>query len=180
MIYIVEGPDRVGKSTFINAMRSNIKNPRIIVIHSSKPPPLKNTYAIETWTYSYYNALINAVIELHNNGYDVILDRSWFSEYVYGPMYRNVHIDNELIESKCVGIHDNIKLCLLIDSAENLLSREDGESDARNMNDKLVEISLFERIYKGSIVNKKLMINWNNEQFNNENIETLANTFINM
>lgn len=180
MIYIVEGPDRVGKSTFINAMRANIKNPRIIAIHSSKPPTLENTYAIETWTYSYYNALINAVISLHNDGYDVILDRSWLSEYVYGPMYRNVHVDIECIESKLIGVIDNIKLCLLIDTAENLLLREDGESDARNMADKLVELSLFETIYKRAIVNKKLMINWNNEEFNNENVDVLANKLINM
>ena len=70
MIYVVEGLDRCGKSTFIDFLRSQIKNPKIMVIHSGKPP--KNVDA-EIWTRQYYGNLMNEITNLSNKGYDIII-----------------------------------------------------------------------------------------------------------
>ena len=169
MIYVIEGPDRVGKSTVIDRLRRSITNPKLLVIHSSRPPIGVDTYL---WGIDHFNMLLQNAINLNDNGYDIILDRSWLSETVYGPLYRDTNIPIDVMEH---GIDDttNIKLLLLIDSPSNLCKREDGESDGTSVIDKQNEIDLFNRAYLLSAIKDKFIVDWTYKIFNNESIENI-------
>ena len=86
-LIIIEGPDRAGKGTLIDALRNQIKSPFVTVIHSGKPP--KNTDNPENWSYLYNHNLLSTIKRIDNNDF-IILDRSYIGEYVYGPIYRDI------------------------------------------------------------------------------------------
>lgn len=75
MFIIFEGPDGAGKTTMINKMKEQY--PEAIVTAFGKPPENIDQFI---W---YSSALLAAKPEeVH------ILDRSWYSELVYGPIMR--------------------------------------------------------------------------------------------
>ena len=169
MIYVVEGLDRCGKSTFIDFLRSQIKNPKIMVIHSGKPP--KNV-DVEKWTRSYYGNLMNEINDLSYKEFDIILDRSWIGELVYGPIYRNVHI--KIHELEC---YIDTKQCILltfVDSAENALSRDDGLSMSTDYQNKLYEIESFKAAHDSSYIQSKYMIDWSIIDFSENLLKNFA------
>lgn len=95
MIYIVEGPDGVGKTTLANAIAEKVKGH---VLHS--------TYQ-KGWDIKAYHESIIANAKLLNEYQDVIIDRWAPSEWVYGNVFRNgasydVHIMCEAIN----GMYD--------------------------------------------------------------------------
>lgn len=169
MIYVVEGLDRCGKSTFIDFLRSQIKNPKIMVIHSGKPP--KNVNA-EIWTRQYYGNLMNEITDLSNKGYDIILDRSWIGELVYGPIYRNVKIN--IGELECFVDTKSCILLTFIDSAENALSRDDGLSLSTDYQSKLYEIESFKAAHDSSYISSKYMIDWSIIGFSEDLLKNFA------
>lgn len=171
MIYVVEGLDRCGKSSFIDVLRSHIKNPKILVIHSGKPP--KDVDPKE-WSIEYYDFLISKSLEMSFFGYDIILDRAWFGETVYGPIYRNTNIRLDRLEHEIFDYKDNFRLFMFIDSPENLLNREDGLSFSININDKQNEIDSFVKSFNDTKLSNKILIDWNHQKFTKEFLNQLA------
>lgn len=171
MIYVVEGLDRCGKSSFIDVLRSHIKNPKILVIHSGKPP--KDVDPKE-WSIEYYDQLIGRSIFLNEHGFDIILDRAWLGEMVYGPIYRKTNISLSRLEEQLFCYEDIFKLFVFVDSAENLLSREDGLSHSSNINDKQNEINSFIQSFENTKVINKKLIEWNHQEFTKEFLNQLA------
>lgn len=178
MIYVIEGPDRAGKSSFIDRLRNKIANPNILTIHSSRPPSCIPKDEIAEWTVMYYKQLLENVLELSSKGYDIILDRSWISECVYGHIYRNVRIPQGLLECTFYGEEDNFTLCYLYDSAVNLIAREDGESDATNIDQKQDELDAFDRFLKSSTITNVVRIDWTVENFNKTTLDYFANKIV--
>ena len=170
MIYVVEGPDRAGKTSFIEVLRKNITNPNTLVIHSSKPPKVDK---LEEWTIAYYKQLIETSIDLSRKGYTIILDRSWISEYVYGPLYRNIDINIDIPENA----YDEFHIVLLIDSADNLLSREDGQSHVINLEGKNNEINAFTNIVKQSNIYYTIC-DWSKIEFNSIVLNDIATSIL--
>lgn len=175
MIYVVEGIDRCGKTSFIDILRSKITNPKILVIHSAKPP--KNVDP-KSWSIEYYDQLISRAIFLSEEGFDVILDRAWLGEMVYGPIYRNTNISLNRIEEQLFSFEDIFKLFLFIDSPENALSREDGNSISDKIEHKRQEIESFINAFNGSTVLDKTLVDWSNTEFNNDFLNKLADKAI--
>lgn len=157
MIYVIEGLDRCGKTTFSTYLRNFIKNDKIIAIHSAKPPKGVDNYE---WTIKYYNNLINVCLNLNEQGFDIILDRSWLGEMVYGPLYRNTNIELSQLENSIKNNIDQFKLFLFIDSVENVLSRDDGLSHSINVTNKLYEIESFKTAFDSSLINSKYVFDW--------------------
>lgn len=178
MIYVIEGPDRCGKSTFINHLRNNILNPRQLIIHSSKPPKELFGDLLQRWTMIYYNELINNAIKLNNEGFDIILDRSWISETVYGPLYRNLSLPLNVLEHAIGENSHMFKLCIFQDDPIKLLSREDGESDAQNINDKTKELAAFTSAYSQTVIKKQFKFNWSDLPFRKDVLEEYAKIVI--
>lgn len=171
MIYVVEGLDRCGKSSFIDILRSHIENPLLLVIHSGKPP---RNVDPKKWSIDYYDQLICRAIHLNSEGYDIILDRAWLGEMVYGPIYRNTHIDQSHIEEHLFLFEHLFKIFLFVDSPENALSREDGNSISDKIEHKRQEIESFIDAFNKSIVKDKILIDWSTTEFTKEFLNQLA------
>ena len=170
MIYIIEGLDRCGKTSFIDVLRNQIKSPYIFTIHSTKPPGSVN---YKEWSKKYYTNLISRIVNLSLQGNIIILDRSWIGETVYGPIYRNTNIPLSYFDSLIKGYVHLFKLFLFIDSPENLISREDGNSLSTQNIDKIKnEVELFKRAFDKSIIfdHNKHLINWENIEFSKEKL----------
>lgn len=170
MIYIIEGLDRCGKTSFIDVLRNQIKSPYIFTIHSTKPPSNVN---YEEWSKKYYTNLISRIVNLSLQGNIIILDRSWIGEAVYGPIYRNTNIPLSYFDSFIKDHVHLFKLFLFIDSPENLISREDGNSLSTQNIDKIKnEVELFKRAFDKSIIfdHNKHLINWENIEFSKEKL----------
>ena len=73
MIYIIEGVDGTGKSTMANliadATRTNI-------MHMEQPVD------------SAPGVMFSSYMDIITNHKDLILDRAWYSEMIYGPVFR--------------------------------------------------------------------------------------------
>ena len=171
MIYVIEGLDRCGKTTFIDILRSRIKNPNILVIHSGKPP--KDIDAAD-WTLKYYNSLITKSMELAKSGYDIILDRSWLGESVYGPLYRNIDIGLPKLEHKLLWNENLYRMVVFTDSVNNLLIREDGKSLSSSVDMKEKEITGFKNAFDQSVISNKHYINWGANKFTTSFLNSLA------
>lgn len=177
-LYVIEGQDRCGKSSLVNALRKNIKNPKIAVMHSSKPPAGVD---VVDWTVTYYYNLLDQAINMVNEGWDVILDRSWLGESVYGPIYRNVNIGLKTMEEGCldrIGAIDS-RLIVMVDDASSIASRSDGESMSDDLNFLEKERAAFLVAYENTIVRNKEIVDWSYEEFSSKYIEELALEMIN-
>lgn len=91
MIFILEGPDGSGKSTLAKKLSEQTG---YSVVHMSAP-------TTEQEKAEMYNMYRQAVLE----SFDVIFDRSWYSEMVYGPVMRG---------ASCISFEDMYQLELLL------------------------------------------------------------------
>lgn len=74
MVIIIEGPDGSGKTTLANMLSTQTGYP---IIHNVQPKTPEEK--AEMW---------RSYIELIKSGRNLILDRAWYSEMVYGPIMR--------------------------------------------------------------------------------------------
>lgn len=80
MLIIVEGPDGAGKSTFVEALdRALWKGRRGCVLVNHKAAPRRPALEEYARDLSFYRP---------GGDVDLVLDRSWWSEEVYGPRWR--------------------------------------------------------------------------------------------
>jgi hypothetical protein len=171
-VYIVEGQDRCGKGTLVDILRKSITNPKILVIHSAKPP--KNVDP-EAWTVSYYNSLKETITYLYTFGYDIILDRSWIGETVYGPIYRNVHIPLPKLELDPAIPQE---LIIMVDDPSSIASRSDGLSMSDNLAFLESERKAFVEAYFNSALKTKELIDWEYESYSKSKLEGFAKSMI--
>lgn len=100
--------------------------------------PPKDVTDLDSYMYNEYMQLVNSIILYNNeNAYDVvIIDRCWYSEYVYGHIYRGRTFDklSKIVvdaEAKLLEAidYDNISLILLNANEINFMVKyEDGFS----------------------------------------------------
>ena len=176
-IYVIEGQDRCGKSSLSDQLRSQIKNSKILMIHSGKPP---RSVDPEQWTREYYSALSDAIVASHVQGYDVILDRSWIGETVYGPIYRDVHIPLDQLEDKLTRYERfmDVVLVLMTDAPSNLISRSDGLSLSDDLVKLGAERELFLSAFNSSSIHTKLLIDWSTQDFSQATLSKYAQELI--
>ena len=158
-IYIIEGQDRCGKTSLTNMLRSRIKNPKVVTIHSSKPPIGVD---VVEWTLEYYNNLINTAQNLWSQGFDVILDRAWLGEVVYGPLYRNTKITLADLEAplKYTSNPEAFELLVLTDDAVSIAGRADGLSISDDVDFLRLEEKYFKAAYEDTTLVNKRYVNW--------------------
>ena len=77
MIYIIDGPDGAGKSTLAQTIHA--ASPGSKVLHFGAP-------ATSEEAANYWLTYLQVIEE--NEGQTLILDRSWYSDLVYGPVMR--------------------------------------------------------------------------------------------
>lgn len=83
IITVIEGPDGAGKSTIAWNLYS-ASPAGSTLIHNDVPPP--DTTSLEL--YRFYMAQLKVAVRDRERGYSTIIDRSYLSEVIYGPIYR--------------------------------------------------------------------------------------------
>lgn len=108
MILIVEGSNKVGKTTFINTLANILEADGIRVEIQNKRPAKNNEYEVtkekmaDITKDDFINALRKSLANVnYNNVY--IFDRSYISEYVYGKKYRGYENDEVLKLDKFIS-----------------------------------------------------------------------------
>lgn len=153
-IIIVEGQDRCGKSTLIKSLRKHIQNPKVLTLSSSSPP----SFDTKEWSKKHYKEMIDLSIDLAWDGWTIIADRFHIGETVYGPIFRND--DSSYIWEFDEHYRNNpdVWLITIVDYAEDLIARDDGQSNEKNRDDfEVVRLSFIDSHRKSSIKNKILI-----------------------
>jgi len=167
---IIEGLDRTGKSTLIEGICKFYEYDNIMVRHCGKPPKKIKLDEVYKWQMQCFikEGKLNEYI--HNTEFNefnyyenkIIYNRYYLGEYVYGILYREykeefiAHRIKEF-ESQYINF-TNTYLITLIADPEFLMNNEDGNSFAKNLEQKSQEIELFKSIHeKSSIINKLLL-----------------------
>lgn len=191
-VFVIDGLDNTGKTTVINYLKEVYKDYKIQQFYC--PGPINETTKEGKWFHQHrmYMDMLENILEYNNTGeYDIVIyDRGWFSEYVYGQIYRErpedyIRYDNRHIEKilkETIGF-DNVYLIMLMsDNIDFLIKYEDGKSLSKVKEDLLnKEIELFKRGFSLSSIKNKLMLYVNNgEEFKpREEIKDTIYNFIN-
>lgn len=161
-LIIFEGQDRVGKTTLIKSLRKMIKNPKVIGLASSSPP----SDVTDDWSYTHYYKLMGMTELLLQTGWTVIMDRFHIGETVYGPIYRKSKTDYIWdYESEIFGDNPNIWLITLVADPEDLVARDDGESNEASIAEYKKTKDAFEESHHRSSIQNKLLINVSKQGF---------------
>ena len=163
MIILMDGLDNTGKSTQIKLLMKHLIDKPTHVIHYSA---ISGITPEQSYKYSQqlYNNMFHMMSEASAFDRNLIFDRSHIGEYVYAPLYRNYSgkyvFDIEKKYSKSIFFND-IVLFILIDKAENVISREDGYSFSTDIKNKQKEIDGFKEAYELSCIKNKHLIDTN-------------------
>jgi thymidylate kinase len=180
-LIILEGGDRLGKSTLIKGLCEHYNYDNVIIRHFGKPP--KGMSPQETLTFQ-FKCFTNEARLVHDikrafaytkyNYYEdiVIWNRAHLGEYVYSQMFRNGNpkeLKEKLLffEHFHFGIHEHEKLqvYLILLTADPIffLQKEDGNSFSKTLVEKTKELELFDKAFEFSLIENKLRYKVNNE-----------------
>jgi len=156
-IVIIEGPDRVGKDTQIQAIRNHFNGDLWQVLHYSKPPKLDNAddYIL------YQSSLFNQMFGLSTVVPKLILNRSHIGEAVYAN-YRGYDgsyvfdIEKQWVDEES---DDATVVIILVTDADQLLKRDDGDSFYKNIEEAESEVGRFIAAYHSTSFTNKHLIN---------------------
>lgn len=141
-LYIIEGPDNTGKTTLSQGIfkyytEQGVPADRILVTHFGVPEGNTPEKQAKNADNSYLDFAYTISDKKFQRKWDVIiLDRAWYGEYVYGPIYRNrkkedVAMMIRNVEDIIMNNMDpeNIKLIVTtVDNVGFLDAHEDGKS----------------------------------------------------
>lgn len=158
-VVIIEGTDNSGKNTLISGLLDHYKT--ATVIHCDKPPYIDNSVNDIYQDMSFFQIAIDIINKKYNTDI-VILNRSWIGEYIYGCLYRFrkdadvldmiFKIERALIESNI-----DVKYIQLMSNYECYINNDDGKSISYDRDIVENEIKRFERTYRSSILDKKMI-----------------------
>lgn len=167
---IICGLDRVGKNSLIKGMCEHYEYDNVCVRHCAKPPKNVATDDVYKWQMSCFmkeGNLSQCIKSLENDEHQyyenvLIYNRYYLGEYVYGIMYRNyrkefISAKIEEFERQYVDINNTFLITLLAEP-QFIMSKEDGNSFATNVTEKIREIDLFKEVHEKSLIKNKLII----------------------
>jgi len=178
MILLFEGVDCVGKTSLVNGIISEqtIKinyNDHFILLERLRNInviPSNRTYEIDKFSIMTELTYLKALHDRMN----LILDRSYFSHYVYALTRRGYELNFIKEVDKELSLLD-VKLFLItadFDILKNRLIKEHDEISLKNI---VKESNLMFRLYNRSLIKSKYVIKNNNgEDFNNNINEILS------
>lgn len=162
-IIIIEGQDNTGKDTLINKLKSLLKD--VDIIHCEKPESTNNKDAALEQDSLFFDII--SVILKSSNEHNILLNRAWYGEYVYGCIYRGRSDDDvkqliyiiENIIKEHKELHDDFDIYYInmYCDSENLLYNND---DGKSLSDAKIELlkeeaRRFKEIFDYSSLNKK-------------------------
>ncbi len=173
---IIEGGDNLGKNTLIKNLSDYYNFDNVIIRHFGKPPKLfvESMSPLEFQIQCFYKEaqIADYIRQLENDEYNyyeniLIWNRSHLGEYVYSQMFRGE--DPEKIEiylnnyesANLINNPDEIFLILLTADPSFFLSKEDGKSFSKNIEEKTKELKLFNEVFEKSLIDNKLILKVN-------------------
>ena len=171
---IIEGGDRLGKSTLIEGISKHFNYDNVSIRHFGKPPKVfpEGISPLEFQAKCFWKEahLLESIRQMENDEYCyyenvVIWNRAHLGEYVYGQMFRGQdpkELENYLHNFEIrhlVDKSDETFLVLLTADPKFFLSKEDGQSFSQNLKDKTIELALFDDIFEKSQIDNKLRLN---------------------
>ena len=163
--YIIEGLDRLGKSTLVSSIQNELGF--FQSIHFGKPQLLKfyetkdNDGFVSNGksAFLYQRASFDNMFRILNSTARVIFDRAHLGECVYSPIYRNYSGDYvyDLERDHGMASNDTTKLILLV---ENMSISEHFVDDGLSFDitKRQQEQDLFEEAFHKSIIKNKQII----------------------
>lgn len=153
MKYIIEGIDRLGKSTLVDGILHT--RGYHLVIHYDKPKKLDKYNLEHAHPYQIYQQKVNDNMFklIETPGLDIIFDRGHLGECVYAPLYRQ-YSGEYVFGMESMTYLSDVKLILLTTSNFDICV-DDGESF--NFANKEQEQQLFIDAYNKSIMNKVMI-----------------------
>jgi thymidylate kinase len=137
-IFIIEGLDRLGKSTLIQGIRDELgyyevihfNKPQRLAIYDGKATTEGEVNKLQSFYYYQYTSFENMMLLMRSNA-NIIFDRAHLGEVVYSPLYRNYSGDYvfELEKQYSIGDLETVRLILLVedfDKAKHFV--DDGNS----------------------------------------------------
>lgn len=122
--FLIDGLDRLGKSSLIQGIRDELGY--FEIIHFSKPQTLKvydelstnegEFNKLQSYYYYQYYSFAN-MMKLLESDAKIIFDRTHLGEFVYSPMYRSYSGEYifELEKNYAIDCLDNVRLILLVE-----------------------------------------------------------------
>ena len=184
-LIIIEGGDRLGKSTLIEGIGQHFNWDNVCVRHFGKPPKGMETidalhFQLECFDIDFHllNEIKKRSLMKHHAYYSetVIWNRSHLGEFVYSQMFRNKDPEKikgnfgqtlgELVQHNLINLEWYLKKDLDIQSylitltadPEFFHSKEDGNSFSQKLEDKTKELELFKEAHEFSTIKNKLLI----------------------
>lgn len=170
MVYIIEGIDRLGKSTLIDGLLNELGYH--LYIHYEKPIHLDkyNSYkgdALEKYQYETYLSMF----QLIESNVNIIFDRGHLGEVIYSPLYRNYSGDYVYTLEKSHNTK-NCRLVLLTTSNFNI-QEDDGLS--HNWDNREKEQNMFINAFTKSNIKDKVLIDVHNGNGNFKSKKEILN-----
>jgi len=169
---IIEGGDRLGKSTLIEGISRHFNYDNVSIRHFGKPPKVFpegfTPLSFQMECFFKEGHLLNRISQMENDEFCyyeniVIWNRAHLGEYVYGQMFRGAdpkQITNALknFEERFLIQNEETVLILLTAEPEFFLSKEDGQSFSQDLKDKTAELKLFDEAFEASTLDNKMRL----------------------
>lgn len=169
-LIIFEGPDRVGKDSYIAELSSHVSN--YTIRHWSFPQGLDNDDKTDWQKKTFLEEFVHyahAQIQLRNHTF--FWNRAHLGELVYGKIYRDSNPDAWVLQmEETFGFDTNpdIYLIHLTADPEFLVKQDDGKSYSGELEKKKKEAEAFEKAVADSKIINKLTVKVNTNQDYND------------
>jgi len=175
-LIILEGQDGLGKNTLIKGICEHFHYDNVTIRHFSKPPKELTTQEAIDFQFKCFTNEAKLVHEIKEKFsytryryFDnvIIWNRSHLGEFVHGQLFRNE--DPKEIKDKLLFFENlyfssyeqkMIQICLItmIAEPEFTLSKEDGQSFSKNLEEKKKELELFQEAHEFSTIKNKYFL----------------------
>lgn len=155
-LIIIEGPDRTGKDTLIDKLKTHYTTDNIIHFTGAKEPLNKCDNTIQQM-----HKFTNSYLEIKNTNNNItIWNRSFIGQFVYGQIYqKNYQIDWLYDIDEALALLDiEIYLVLLRGDSEFLFHNDDGHSISNSIVDIEQEQEYFKWFYNCTKIQNKILV----------------------
>lgn len=168
-LIVIEGPDNTGKTRLVSNLVKyyNQNNKRVTTLHFRAPHGETNEIcAQKIYDFDIQVAKNLARLEKENKFDVVILDRSWYSEYVYGQIYRGrtAHdiLAKDIRDTEDIiinNIEDTAFVMTVGHDPKFVLNHEDGKSLSKGDQELILqEFAYFDTLFDNVSLDRKMKL----------------------
>jgi thymidylate kinase len=169
-LIILEGGDRLGKSTLIKGLCEHFKYDNVTIRHFGKPPEGMLPEDVLDFQFSAFHHELEIYLYMDLQGRSrykyypekMIWNRSHLGEYVYSQMFRKGNpkvLKGKLLDYERHFVNDNVYLITLTADPDFFNERKcDGHELSKTIEQKTKELELFKEAHEFSVIPNKLLL----------------------